>query len=401
MYWSISPVAKLKYTKGGIAIGFMDDSEYLGSVQKMLKDRLMVMPQEISRIKDIKKFQYITALLLLMQRDISLVSVWHPSFFILILNLIEKKFDKLILDIREGGVFDKIEIEADPKRASELVEIFDMYKNRDILYEKIWSRLVLISCWGDAQASLFFEKLKLLFPNTKFELKGLIATEGFISFPNSGGDGSNLSILSHFFEFKEINSDRVYLAHELKNGSQYSVILTTSGGLYRYEIGDIVEVVGFNGDCPLIKFLGKKDYFVDMCGEKLSEIEVDNAVKGVLFELDLKPNFWIVAPEIVDSCSSRYVLFIQGNNQDELSTLYGLISQKIDKILKDNFHYKYCRDLGQLLDMGIFSIDREDNPVEKYFDFAHKEGQQLGDIKPKSLHKKNDWGRVFLGEYLI
>ena len=387
MYWSISPISALKYTRGGIPIGFMDDSEYLGSAQKLLKKTLMVMPNEITAVKDVKKFQYNTALFLLQEKNLSLISVWHPSFFILILDIIDKNSNELILEIEQ---------KTDPKRASELRVLFQKYKNRSQLYEKIWKNLAVISCWGDAQAEFSFKSLKELFPNTPLESKGLIATEGFISFPNSISNAANLSIESHFFEFKDTTDDKILLSHELKVSKQYSVILTTSGGLYRYELGDIIEVTGFNETCPIIKFTGKKDYLVDMCGEKLSEIEVDYAIKKVLKNIKLEPSFWIFAPKRVNSSSSKYVLFIQIKNIENAN----IVSQEIDKELKRNFHYKYCRELGQLDNVGVFLIDMSDNPMEKFFDYSLSLGQQLGDIKPKSLHKRIDWDKEFLGEYL-
>jgi len=296
MYWSISPIAALKYTRGGIPIGFMDDSEYLGSAQKLLKKTLMVMPNEITAVKDVKKFQYNTALFLLQEKNLSLISVWHPSFFILILDIIDKNSNELILEIEQ---------KTDPKRASELRVLFQKYKNRSQLYEKIWKNLAVISCWGDAQAEFSFKSLKELFPNTPLESKGLIATEGFISFPNSISNAANLSIESHFFEFKDTTDGKILLSHELKVSKQYSVILTTSGGLYRYELGDIIEVTGFNETCPIIKFTGKKDYLVDMCGEKLSEIEVDYAIKKVLKNIKLEPSFLIKQNYTIKNCTRR------------------------------------------------------------------------------------------------
>ena len=46
----------------------------------------------------------------------------------------------------------------------------------------------------------------------------------------------------------------------IQRGGTYSVILTTGGGLYRYQLHDLVEVTGFVGRCPLVRFLGKEDY---------------------------------------------------------------------------------------------------------------------------------------------
>ena len=381
MYWSISPVAEQERSVGGVPIGFMDDAEYLGVIQKRLKNTLMVMPDSMKEIKEVKAFQYHTALYLLAEEKLSLISVWHPSFFMLILDVIEEHWEQFIAEIRV----------IKSKRADVLEKLDN---RRD--YEKIWQNLALISCWGDAQAEHSFEQLRGLFPNTPFESKGLIATEGFISFPHRDQEGANLSILSHFFEFRESQNDEIFLAHELEQGKEYSVIITTSGGLYRYEIGDMVRVMGFDKDCPIIKFIGKKDYFVDMCGEKLSEIEVDVTVKKVLKTFGLKPNFWMVAPTRDEDGKVNYTLFIQIHETLEKDK----ILFEIDQLLQANFHYKYCRELGQLGVLEWFAIDSTENPVKRYFEVSQAEGKQLGDIKPKVLHGRVDWDEVFNGVFL-
>jgi hypothetical protein len=48
-----------------------------------------------------------------------------------------------------------------------------------------------------------------------------------------GRAGAALAVRSHFFEFVSADG-KVRLAHELSDGAEYSVLLTTSGGLWRY-----------------------------------------------------------------------------------------------------------------------------------------------------------------------
>src|SRR5205085_4734172 len=118
---------------------------------------------------------------------------------------------------------------------------------------RIWPRLALISCWADAAAGQFLAELRQLFPEVEIQPKGLLATEGFVSFPLTDKPGAALALRCHFFEFEELGG-RCRLAHELDRGGRYRVVVTTAGGLYRYQLGDEVEVVGFLHQCPLIRF---------------------------------------------------------------------------------------------------------------------------------------------------
>jgi hypothetical protein len=111
----------------------------------------------------------------------------------------------------------------------------------------------------------------------------LISTECFVSLPLTGRAGAVLALRSHFLEFVPHGSeDETLLAHELDEGGRYSVVVTTGDGLYRYRMGDIVEVTGRFERCPLIRFFGKEDLVSGRFGEKLDERHVREALRVAL-----------------------------------------------------------------------------------------------------------------------
>ena len=150
--------------------------------------------------------------------------------------------------------------------------------------------------------------------------KGLIATEGCVSFPLIDRTGAALALRSHFFEFAEVdsfangrsNTENCRLAHELSRGRRYQVIITTGGGLYRYQLYDIVEVVGFVNQCPLLRFVGKSDCGSDLVGEKLSEPHVRDVLNRVFAAHGISPGFSLLVP--VEGYPPRYRLYIQGSD---------------------------------------------------------------------------------------
>src|SRR6185369_1456475 len=95
--------------------------------------------------------------------------------------------------------------------------------------------------------------------------KGLLATEAFVSIPWEAQHP--VAVMSHFFEFASANGE-ILLAHELRHGETYSVIVTTAGGLWRYRLGDLVEVDGLAAATPSLRFLGRGTSVTDLCGEK-------------------------------------------------------------------------------------------------------------------------------------
>ncbi len=68
-------------------------------------------------------------------------------------------------------------------------------------------------------------------------------------------DSSILAIESGFFEFIpedqwEAEHPKTLLAMEVKPGECYRILVTNYGGFYRYDTGDVVEVVGFYETSP-------------------------------------------------------------------------------------------------------------------------------------------------------
>jgi hypothetical protein len=110
------------------------------------------------------------------------------------------------------------------------------------------------------------------------------------------------------------------------------VILTTSSGLYRYDIQDVVRCVGFQGRTPLIEFLHKGKHFSNLTGEKVSEIQVSRAVDAACEQLRVPLASYALAPCFEEDVP-YYGLFA------ELSDLPGLrfgdrLAERIDAELR-------------------------------------------------------------------
>jgi hypothetical protein len=215
--------------------------------------------------------------------------------------------------------------------------------------------------------------------------KGLLATEAFITLPFSSG--RPVAALSHFFEFID-NTDHPRLLHELVEGEEYSLVVTTGGGLYRYQMRDRVRVVGFVDQTPSLRFIGKEDRLSDRFGEKLD----DGFVARVLGERLPPPvHFAMLAPD-ERSTEIGYTLYLQAPN-----TAPGALEREIDAGLAQNPHYRYCRKLGQLGPLRIFMVRSAGH--SRYIKHCVERGQRLGDIKPASLSAETGWSQRFDGAY--
>ncbi len=355
-YWSISPVAReATRTSGGIPVGFEEDSAYLGGIWKRLVDGMMAVPSGVRHIQDLEAFRHATALHLLRCRELRILSVWHPSFLELLLESLERDWDRLLGEL--GG-----------RRQAELSRLGPQDTTG------IWPRLGLVSCWGDGHAALGLEALRKRFPGVTVQPKGLIATEAFVTVPYAGQ--MPIAARSHFFEFMD-EAGTPRLVHQLETDREYSVVVTTGGGLYRYKLEDRVQVTGFLDATPSLRFLGKEDHISDLRGEKLSEGFVASAQKSVFQRHGLTPAFALLAPA---EAGDRYSLFIESERD-----LPDRLAVDLDEALQENPHYRYCRDLGQLAPVDAVRVPKDG--YRRYVERCRSLGQRIGDIKPTALSR--------------
>lgn len=358
-YWSITPVTAGKtYTSSGIPVGFEEDAEYFGQFEKKIMNKLFAVGPEVKFCTDMTDFYRQTAKELLRCGELTLISVWNPTFLTILCDFIAEHVDELV---------DGLE----PDRSKKVVRAV-----RADRFDRVFPDLRLISCWADASAADFVEALKERFPGVFVQPKGLLSTECFVSFPLVGERGSRLSIYSHFFEFRNIKSGTIVPAWGLAPG-KYEVIVTTGGGFYRYVLGDIVEVLETYEDRPpRLRFLRRGDSTSDLFGEKMTE-EFAGKVCGAL---DQGEAFFLLAPE-----GTRYCLY---TNAD-----YVITDEWLDQELCENYHYEYCRNLGQLEQAVVVPI--RGNPEVDYVNRLMAEGMRLGDIKPAHLSRKSGWDQWF------
>jgi hypothetical protein len=404
-----------------LPISFDDDLNYLTWIDKIALYLTGTVPDYVGKISDPDIFKYITLYYLVRQKNLRLVSVWSPTFLLLLLRDIETIIPNIIKDIETGSltyskqietsILQKLKktIKGQPNRAKELQNI---WKKQDLtLAEKLyltWPQIKLISAWTDAGAELSIKEVKKLFPHVEIQSKGLIATEAFVSFPYFSKidkpTGSVLSVRSHFFEFiphdnnnKNPNQHETpLLAHELKIGLRYRLLITTAGGLYRYQLQDIVEVTGYLRQIPILKFCGKIDHVVDMTGEKINAQHVSEILTLLSDKYGYKADFQLLAPE-QNKVSFLYTLYLSVNTP---VNNFSSLSSSLDNALSTNYHYRYCRSLGQLSKPRIFLINGKSCCPHIIYLQQHCKITRLGNIKPNFLDSRLDWTEHFEGNYI-
>jgi len=372
-YWAVSPpMRRPAHTSGGVPVG-ADDGDYFPKAARWLLAKTLVAPPT-GGTDDVERWRYTTLRALLDTPDLAFISVWNPSFLTLLADALDDSFGALLGDLH------------DQSRAGELRRRFGSHAPIDL--GEIWPGLGMISCWTDAYAATGLEPMRRRFPHVEVQGKGLLATEGVVSFPITGLPGPVAAITSHFLEFLDAEGG-VWMAHELRAAGRYEVVLTTAGGFQRYRLKDLVDVVGHIHATPLLRFAGRSDGASDMAGEKLTPLLVEAVLVRAMGELELRSRFTMLAPQ--PGPPPGYALVAELDDPGRC----GEMARRVEELLLETHHYRLCRRLGQLAPVRAMPIT---GGALRYEQVCIEAGQRAGSIKPPSLEVSITRARRLAGE---
>jgi hypothetical protein len=375
-YLAVSPSARRSEALSSTIPLGLHDGAYLGSDAMHALSELSAVPSWVKEVSCLTDWQLITLYWLVKRHDLEMISVWSPTFFLSLMAALLQRITELEGLLLHGGTFCSHRLEPDFMALHRLIA-YKKGNNARIL----WPYLRFVSCWKDGASKSFFDELKARLPHAVFQAKGLLSTEGVVTIP----DAENYPILaadSGFFEFLD-HDGSLLLAHELVKDSVYEVVMTTSGGLYRYRTGDSVFFEDFRSSIPVLRFLGRNGLVSDLVGEKLTDEFVALCLEGVAGFHLLVPCY---RPE------PGYVLILDNLYHELLDT--GL-ADAVEHKLFANPQYAYARQMGQLGKLSLLFVKA---PVEAYINRIVKNGARLGDIKISALRPEQDWVETFLGE---
>ncbi len=312
-------------TPGGLPYGAI--SGFLFEKEPYLIKRFVSpIPYSVFLIPDWES-RYYAILRLAIQLPVSFVYTLNPSTIMLLARRLAQYKEQLVADLSDGTitapqrlpdpVIKDISALLSPQR-QRARELHQLIERGQFTPEHIWTELQVVCCWTKAAASFYLNEFSEFFGSIPVSDITYGASEGrgsvFLA-----PDKQVLALRSHFFEFvpeDEIDSanPRVLLAHELEVGQRYFILFTTSGGLYRYNINDVIKVTGHHNKAPLIEFQHKGGNMCSFTGEKISESQVVEAMSRCLAVSQFKVRFFTVVPQF--AASPYYRLLVEPDLAD-------------------------------------------------------------------------------------
>ena len=383
--------------------GYAPDGTVCGSVSGVTQrdcpefiKGLYSAPADIFAIKDYTA-RYYALMRSGIEQNVTLLVTANPSTIIELQKNVDQYLDDYIDDIEHGTLSKKVNIEPEirsvlearyspnPARAAELRELKEKYGR--ILPKHYWPNLQLVTTWHCGNTSVYRDKYKDFFPEQTLDQEfGYFASECRAGLVMNGGDDTVLFPHNHYFEFVEAEaieseSPKFLQLHELQKGKRYVPYITTYGGLYRYNMNDLVECSGAYGTIPTIRFIQKINGIVSMTGEKLSERQFIDAVGETEKDTGEKLNFFVGFADIQESA---YHFYFEFQNKSLGQDFCDQFAAAIDKKLKaENLEYAAKRDSFRVKEpAGHLLVE---NSFEKYKALMIKNGARDGQFKMNLL----------------
>lgn len=236
-------------------------------------------------------------------------------------------------------------------------------------------------------------------------IENYLSSEGFIGFKDKEhARGMKLildnNIFMEFVPFDEKNFDadgniidhpEALMVHEVVEGKDYALLMSTNAGAWRYLIGDTVRFV--DNERKEVVITGRTKHFLSLVGEHLSVENMNRAIQKVSEELNISiPEFTVVGFPYQNFFAHKwYVACNDAVSEEELV-------QRIDKHLcelNDDYAVERASALKEVFLQKL--------PEETFMKFMERKGKLGSQHKfPRVLKGKmlEDW-QAFLKEQAV
>jgi len=276
--------------------------------------------------------------------------------------------------------------------------IIDRYKLNNI--HEIWPNLSFF-IHGGVAFDPYRKGFEKLLAHPLIYIETYLASEGFIALQDRENTDSmrlvtDQHIFLEFVPFDEKNFDadgnlrkdpESKMIHEVEEGKDYALLLSTSAGAWRYLIGDTVRFTD-KEKCEIV-ITGRTKHFLSLVGEHLSVDNMNHALQLACEEMNLTiPEFTVAGISHGNYFAHQW--YVASDDHVDPEILRVRIDEKL-KILNDDYAVERKSALKE--------IKLEVLPEKTFLEFMQHKGKVGGQHKfPRVLKGKilEDW-KQFIG----
>jgi hypothetical protein len=211
----------------------------------------------------------------------------------------------------------------------------------------------------------------------------------------------NNNIFFEFVPFDDANFDsegnmsddpEAYMLHEIEEGKDYAILISTNAGAWRYAIGDTVKLV--DREKSEIIITGRTKHFLSLVGEHLSVDNMTKAIQMVSEELNICiPEFTVAGVPYGSFFAHEW--FIATDDIADAKKLSEVLDAKL-KILNDDYEVERNHALKAVM-VNVL-------PEQIFSDFMRFKGKEGGQHKfPRVLKGKmlEEWKQFLSREQAL
>jgi GH3 auxin-responsive promoter len=259
----------------------------------------------------------------------------------------------------------------------------------------IWPNLN-VYVWGGVSIKPYKKSFEKLTARPLSYLETYLASEGFMAYQKKPDIESIGLILDNgiFFEFVPFNSEnfdnegkllpnpKVVTIGEVDDQTEYALLISTCSGAWRYLIGDTIRFTDI--DKAEIIITGRTKQFLSLCGEHLSQDNMNRAVDLCAEEFNITINEYTVAGIDYENLFAHH-WYIGCDKPVDGEKLRLALDEHL-KTLNDDYRVERSAALKEII--------VEQVPHDIFLDWMKKQGKEGGQHKfPRVLKNERleDW----------
>ena len=316
------------------------------------------------------------------------------------LDYIRQNWDLLLRDMERGTVDDSIPLPEhwrqkvcqwlppDPQRAAEL-RALQLDMNPEDMVPKIWPNIRYIVGIGGRNFPIYTRAMEIYAKTVPIHHFIYGASEGFLSIAAGVGvpDAYILLPEAGFFEFLPVPhaAGHPLTMEEVIPGNRYELIFTNHSGLYRYRMQDVLEVVGFYGQSPIVRFCYRINQALNVADEKLNTEQLREALR--LFQQRTGHEAACCAQEDYTVRPGRYLIYMEHIPLKDAEAV-------MDQCLCEaSLGYQGCRSMGDIGPVRVRFLPP--GSFQRYEQHLAHQGRTMAQYKPIQILNSEESQRFF------
>jgi len=355
------------HTQGGMLKG----AATTGGFQQLghITDVVLTSPGDVAHIHDQTTARYLHLLFGLGEELLWTIVAFFPATILFALRDLHAQAPQLLRDLADGTINARLVL-SDRTRArlhrrlrpqkARARALESLLNNNRFTVSDIWPELGAILTATGGAFRFYVDQLRPFLGNVPIFSPVYSASEGTFGFGFSA-DRPHYLLLPNlaYIELLPIEQmddprARPIPAWRATAGHCYEVVITTLAGFVRYRLHDIVRVVDFYGQTPIIEFIEREGQVIDIIGEKTAEHHVVEAMETACHSVDVPLVDYFVAPDTAQT-PARYFLAVESwqDNRDDTARALELLQAVEAALRKVAPDYDEERELGTLGHMAI------------------------------------------------